>query len=52
MLELDKSYTDHKSIFDELLVGSGVVVFKENFLKAFSDFFFILELSFFFSLLY
>ena len=32
MLELDKYYTDHKSIFDELLVGSGVVVFKEIFL--------------------
>ena len=31
MLELDKYYTDHKSIFDELLVGSGVVVFKEVF---------------------
>ena len=32
MLELDKYYTDHKSIFDELLFGSGVVVFKEVFL--------------------
>ena len=31
MLELDKSYTNHKNIFDELLVGSGVVVFKEVF---------------------
>ena len=32
MLELDKNYTDQKRIFDELLVGSGVVVFKEVFL--------------------
>ena len=32
MLELDKNCTDQKRIFDELLVGSGVVVFKEVFL--------------------
>jgi len=32
MLELDRTYTDHKSVFDELLVGSGVVIFKEVFL--------------------
>ena len=31
MLELDKSYTDYKKIFDELLVGSGVVLFKNIF---------------------
>ena len=31
MLELNKSFTDYKKVLDELLVGSGVVIFKEVF---------------------
>tara|TARA_B100000029_G_scaffold485743_1_gene539376 strand:+ start:55 stop:906 length:852 start_codon:yes stop_codon:yes gene_type:complete len=31
MLELNTSYTNHKEILDELLTGSGVVVFKKVF---------------------
>ena len=31
MLELTKSFTDYKKVLDELLVGSGVVLFKEVF---------------------
>jgi len=31
MLELNKSFTDYKKVLDELLVGSGVAIFKEVF---------------------
>ena len=29
MLEVKKSYSDRQKIFDELLIGSGVVVFRD-----------------------
>ena len=32
MLEFNKSYSDSKIILDELLLGSGVVLFKDVFL--------------------
>ena len=31
MLELNKTYSDNQKIFDELLIGSGVVVFRNIF---------------------
>ena len=31
MLEFNKSYSDSKKILDELLIGSGVVVFRDVF---------------------
>ena len=31
MLELDKKYSDKQKVFDELLFGSGVVVFRNIF---------------------
>ncbi len=31
MLELNKSYSDSKKILDELLIGSGVVLFRDVF---------------------
>ena len=31
MLELDKKYSDKQKVFDELLFGSGVVVFRDIF---------------------
>ena len=31
MLELDKKYSDKQQVFDELLLGSGVVVFRDIF---------------------
>jgi len=33
MLEFNKSYSDSKIILDELLIGSGVVLFKDVFLQ-------------------
>ena len=38
MLELDKKYSDKQKVFDELLFGSGVVVFRNIFdLKKIED---------------
>ena len=31
MLELNKSFSDYKKVLDELLLGSGVVLFKKVF---------------------
>ena len=31
MLELNKSYSDSKKILDELLIGSGVALFRDVF---------------------
>ena len=33
MLEFNKSYSDSKIILDELLIGSGVVLFRDVFLQ-------------------